>query len=75
MTDQKKNTLKKSEANWNKTVIGHDAIVYKKYLDPIIVDAMPSENNTFISVTLSKLVSIRVRQGFSKLVSKISFTE
>lgn len=53
---------------WKKTIVGQDAIVYEKKLDPSIIDLMPNEIDTFIDVNLVRLSYIRFRQRLSKLL-------
>jgi hypothetical protein len=60
-----------TKPKWVKTIVGNDAIVYEKQLDPLVMDLMPNETDTFIDVGLIKLSYVRFIMLISKIAHKL----
>ena len=65
MTD---NDHRADRPQWERTVVGRDAIVFERPLDPNIARNMPREEFTYVDFTLPQVVSLRVQQLTSRLL-------
>ena len=60
-----------TKTKWTKTIVGHDAVIYEKQLDPLIINLMPNATDTFLDVGVVKLSYIRFRKLISRIIHSL----